>query len=1079
MSIDISTQVGLNNSGQSGGQNGGLGAGVDVNDSRFHLLLSASDWFGWQGSVAKVSHSEVTDPDVESEPDLIWDEASASLMLRPLLFRFQAAASDLPLTVDARRGAARDRFGNWYWIDEAGTGIRFLPACQKESEHFWSGVDVPAAVLSPPTMDFAPLEPPAPFGAVSLRGLTVTGHHYLVVGVLKTSNQAAGLLIFDLHAGGEPQCIRWPDVVPFAPLDLSPAPHNGVWILDANGRYWGLDGLFQLITTDQVLTTLVPEQSSPFHTEGEAAETTSAVTFPQGIPLNFPEGFTNPISIEGLDDGSVLLASHDPPVMCRYRLGTRISGMVNVDDALQEALEPDPAHPYLLHIHDIAFIADAAGTSAYGRLTGTLYVVGEDGNQAFAFTLMELGSGFHLEPQARYLPMRLFTGRALVRYGDTIYYDQKYAGQNVLWPKLVEQPIRRYEQRATLEMTGAFDGREPGCVWHRLLIDACIPAGASVQLESRAADFAALLERTPWQVEPKPYRRGNGAEVPWYRPYDETQAQRPEYGTFELLLQRATGRFLQLRLTLTSTGRTSPRLRALRVYYPRFSYLREYLPAVYSEDPTSASFLDRFLANIEGQYTSLEGRIAQAQMLLDVSTVPPDMLDWLAGWFGVVLDPSWQEWRRRLFLRHVMTLFRTRGTSNGLLMAIRLAIDDCVDDCLFQDGIGRDGAVAYGSGQNGTGTCTSCTDQSGVDCSGQLERFPVRVVERFRTRLQPGVAFGDPTETIVPGFSSSSWGVQESSAGSSGVPDNSCQENTESVTWTPAQGSEPLHLRYQTHLRVRLGLSSSSTEAAKTLNARWGLKGEAELQSLSDVLFSPIVPANALEVPDWRTFLQEGLGFVHVELTNATGATPTDTATLSTSDGATADGTTSDMSKTESVPVSTDTQRWRKFLLGRYRRITALNEAWGLKGSAAYQRFDQILLPTVYPEGGRYLYDWIQLVSLAEPIRARAHQFSLLVPVRPELAPEEIQRRLEVAAHIVELERPAHTRFEVKPYWALFRAGEARLGIDTVLGEGSRYVALLLGGVALTEGVLTPSHPFNVPDRSVVGRDTAGAQPRL
>ena len=99
---------------------------------------------------------------------------------------------------------------------------------------------------------------------------------------------------------------------------------------------------------------------------------------------------------------------------------------------------------------------------------------------------------------------------------------------------------------------------------------------------------------------------------------------------------------------LVSNGRTTPRLRALRVYYPRFSYLEEYLPDVYREDPTSASFLERFLANTEGIFTGLEDRIANAQYFLDPRTTPPEYLEWLGGWLGVSVDSAWDERRKRL-----------------------------------------------------------------------------------------------------------------------------------------------------------------------------------------------------------------------------------------------------------------------------------------------------------------------------------------------------------------------------------------------------------------------------------------------
>jgi hypothetical protein len=45
------------------------------------------------------------------------------------------------------------------------------------------------------------------------------------------------------------------------------------------------------------------------------------------------------------------------------------------------------------------------------------------------------------------------------------------------------------------------------------------------------------------------------------------------------------------------------------------------------------------------------------------------------------------------------------------------------------------------------------------------------------------------------------------------------------------------------------------------------------------------------------------------------------------------------------------------------------------------------------------------------------------------------------------LEKPAHTSYEIKFYWAFFRVGDARLGEDTVLDSGSRAPQLLLPAV--------------------------------
>jgi hypothetical protein len=70
----------------------------------------------------------------------------------------------------------------------------------------------------------------------------------------------------------------------------------------------------------------------------------------------------------------------------------------------------------------------------------------------------------------------------------------------------------------------------------------------------------------------------------------------------------------------------------------------------------------------------------------------------------------------------------------------------------------------------------------------------------------------------------------------------------------------------------------------------------------------------------------------------------------------------------------------------------------------------------------------------------------------------------------VALEKPAHTQFTVKQYWALFRVGEVRLGLDTVLGEGGRFTWIRLGDTALAEGKLAAAYPFVLTDRTVLAR---------
>jgi hypothetical protein len=75
---------------------------------------------------------------------------------------------------------------------------------------------------------------------------------------------------------------------------------------------------------------------------------------------------------------------------------------------------------------------------------------------------------------------------------------------------------------------------------------------------------------------------------------------------------------------------------------------------------------------------------------------------------------------------------------------------------------------------------------------------------------------------------------------------------------------------------------------------------------------------------------------------------------------------------------------------------------------------------------------------------------------------------------IILMEKPAHTAFDVRRFWDYFRVGEARLGIDTALGEDGRFLPIILGGDYLSEGYLESAHPMNVTERTVSDRDAMG-----
>jgi phage tail-like protein len=1003
---------------------------VDANGTRFHLILGRDDW--GRCSVDGIELRELwktTSPPHVNIVGVSFNDERPELTLQPRLFKYVAAPKDTRPALTNRRGSGRDRYGNWYWIDETNNKIRVRSSGSRLVSDFWP---LPSGCCSSNSRpgQFQPRDPRPTESPLPLAGLAVTEDHYLVAGVVKP----AGTLIFDLHAGSEPRQLFWPTEVDFEPSDMAPRPGGGVWILDAeHQRYWGLDSHFNLISTE--VQDLGPAAIDDFQpVEGGSSTPATRRNFPRGIDLSIssPIGPVNPIAIEALPDGTVLILTHDSDErtrfskIYRYDLDRRI-GEVSTESMLG-LIELEQSNEFRLKGYDFTFVP--AHTDQDGReVSDRLYVAADDGNQTYAFRLWQTSGELEWQPVSEYLPMRLFGGKGLVAAGTDVYYD---FSEN--WIPLRAQSRPRFIEQAMLT-TEHFDGVEPDCVWHRLLIDACIPPETKVEIWSRAANELFELELTAWQREPRPYLRGDGSELPFMprrRLLDEKGQSRTadRDGTWELLFQQTRGRFLQLQIQLTGNERTTPRLRAVRAYFPRFSYLDHYLPAIYREDEQSASFLDRFLANFEGMYTSLEDKIAAVQALFDVRSAPAETLAWLAQWLGIVFEPAWDEATQRMLIRNAMKFFQYRGTIHGLKMALHLAFDACADEKIFE---------------------------LPSACSGR--RDSIRIVEKYLTRQIPGVFFGDASELVGP------------------------RSGALTPRWQPSQGGTNLNARYIDFIRAR-------SEAPQP-----------------DVSYPLKPPADSAELARWKEFAQTTLGFVpssapEVELTQWQSflrSRYTNVAGLNTKHGTSYDDWQK-ISLPRDWPVRADARKdwqeflagtqasrantlrvlWQEFLARRYGRIRLLNQVYG----TSWPAFELVSLFDVLPPDGGPLADWYQFESIAVPQSLTAHRFTVLLPVPMSLvfSPDEHQRRLDLARRMIELEKPAHTVFDVKFYWEMFRIGEARLQLDTLLGQGSR-APQLLPGLALDRGFigssyLAPPVPEDQNDRDILGRDPLAIDPR-
>jgi len=998
---------------------------MNVNGSRFHLLLGREDWGrcldsdrGDARELASWWDATGASPATMLAPELPdWDSELRELRLQDRPIELPETPGETALSLDARRGACADRHGNIYRIGDDARSLRVFSTGSGQESTFWPVVD-DACPAGGGGVDFAPRKPAAAPSVEKYLALAVTEDHYLVVAFERAAT--GGLLAFDLFAGGPPVETLWPDGtgVTFQPFDMSARCGGGVWVLDREHRLlWELDRRLAVASSGQDESALAAEAVDDFQPLAGAPRIRPARTFPRGIDLAATAKLVEPISVETLGDGKVLLLDRD-----------EANGRSRVVRLTRKGDEWQPEHSGWLDKRAHDFVLAWAYTRAPTVEQRRLLIATDTGNQALSFALEDTEGDFRLRGATDLFPLRRFAGRALIavcaRRRLRGYYDS--GADRPAWVPIAQQPRTRYHASAEL-VTRVLDSGELQTTWDRVLIDACLPADTWVEIESRASDecFPADedLEASPpdtpqqvigpWLGEPRPQLRSTGPELPWLR----AEAARPTrreagVGAWELLLQQARGRYLQLKIRLRSShGITSPRVRALRVWYARFSYPQRFLPAVYREDTAAGQFLERWLANMESTLTGIEDRIATAQALFDPRAAPAGALDWLADWFDVAFDPAWDEARRRLFVRRALDFFRWRGTVHGLRLALTLAFDRCTDEKMF------DGPAALAERPQA-----------------------IRIVETYLTRTVGALAAGDPGADPGPREvrREALWSPAE---GNAGLVDRYFK--ILDLKPTPAQELEPFEL-----------LPPSGDEAAKA----W--------RQLAETALGFVPGAGAAERKRWQGFLRAQ----HTEekLQEHYGVDYDGIGSLALPQ----DWPQSEVRRDDWRDFCAQSGgswargRWQDFLARRYRRIERLQRAH----QAAWPAFELVALPDALPATAEAQTDWLQFERQLLAMHGTAHRFSVLLPVTGVTEdPADLDERMRRARRIVEIEKPAHTVFDVRLYWALNRVGEARLGIDTLLNAGSRAPELIpdavLGRAYIGASFVGGPKPPRDPDR--------------
>ncbi len=223
-------------------------------------------------------------------------------------------------------------------------------------------------------------------------------------------------------------------------------------------------------------------------------------------------------------------------------------------------------------------------------------------------------------------------------------------------------------------LSQALDSGRYRCEWHRVVLCGEVRRGAAIRVATYTSEAPVpqaqitALPDDAWDTMPAIHEIGAGG--------------------WDGLVRSGGGRYLWLRLDLTSNGAVTPVVRSLRVEFPRISP-RRFLPAVFGEDPGGANFSDRFLSIFDTSLRSLERKIDDEAGLFDPLAAPTqpdpktglDFLSWLASWVGVSLDRQWPEATRRQLLKQAPRLYPIRGTREGLWRQLLLLLGFQPDAC--------------------------------------------------------------------------------------------------------------------------------------------------------------------------------------------------------------------------------------------------------------------------------------------------------------------------------------------------------------------------------------------------------------
>ena len=218
----------------------------------------------------------------------------------------------------------------------------------------------------------------------------------------------------------------------------------------------------------------------------------------------------------------------------------------------------------------------------------------------------------------------------------------------------------------------ALDSGELETVWSRVKFDIVLPKDTMVVFSYFASD-SDLLEYNNQSITVDKYIQDNSVllidKLNALESFWIEERKNPK----DMLISKAKGRYFWFKLELISKGRAVPSIRGMELEFPRESFV-DYLPEFYRSHTESFQFLDRFLGMYQSMILDLQEEIMNISHYLDSDITTTEFLQWLAEWVAIDDVFRWEEKKLRNFIRHSFSIYKLKGTKEGLEKVIELYV---------------------------------------------------------------------------------------------------------------------------------------------------------------------------------------------------------------------------------------------------------------------------------------------------------------------------------------------------------------------------------------------------------------------